>query len=76
MCWCGSAVEHHLGKVVVTGPIPVTSSIKKSNPCGWFFLPLDYGSELPKASSHGGAHEQKCNLLSKYNFDKTSSAEN
>ena len=27
ICWCGSAVEHHLGKVGVTGPIPVTSSI-------------------------------------------------
>ena len=29
LCWCGSAVEHHLGKVGVTGPIPVTSSIQK-----------------------------------------------
>lgn len=28
ICWCGSAVEHHLGKVGVTGPIPVTSSIE------------------------------------------------
>ena len=30
ICWCGSAVEHHLGKVGVTGPIPVTSSIIKN----------------------------------------------
>ena len=30
LCWCGSAVEHHLGKVGVTGPIPVTSSIIKN----------------------------------------------
>lgn len=29
LCWCGSAVEHYLGKVGVTGPIPVTSSINK-----------------------------------------------
>lgn len=26
LCYCGSGVEHHLGKVGVAGPIPASSS--------------------------------------------------
>lgn len=59
-CWCGSAVEHHLGKVGVTGPIPVTSSIDDRKILSFLFF-IRESDQGPRPVGPGP--QQSCSRL-------------
>ena len=60
ICWCGSAVEHHLGKVGVTGPIPVTSSIYDRKILSFFIVHSGIG---PRSSPCRAQTATSCSRL-------------
>ena len=45
LCYCGSGVEHHLGKVGVAGPIPASSS-KNSQFASFLIMKISVNRKL------------------------------